>query len=436
MEDSTVEEEEEDLEDDASLLKRASSVHAALFLSLPSSKSSSNADVTITTTIGMELVQELVQSILENSTEERDGNRAWKELITSLSFALAPTNNNNRNGIGKEQWRKICLTNALLAIQYLLHLMPNGGDGSSAHCMADTLNGWNTVILPMLFGTPSSSSLLLLLSTKKEQRSASLLIKNDALRNALLNLRPSASSSTVPSSNNHSTTTTTTSDTTAANLVIEQCKHTCTLCLNALRQITSSSSPNKQLVVLVVLMKRQKTIIVICQVLLRLLEDIAKLSKKKIITQSMAVGGLEEVVDKCMDIGKDAVHRAVLMVLRGVCYDSVVVGNDHGITTSGAIATTTAEMVIQPPLLSLEALRPITGMLLPQLYPPSAPSSSTSSSSKNVKGAGEESPIVDRRVLEIWNEILLLLAPYSTSLIGGDEEMEIGGRKLRCCQNW
>eukprot|EP00579_Thalassiosira_antarctica_P017342 CAMPEP_0201941076 /NCGR_PEP_ID=MMETSP0903-20130614/46456_1 /ASSEMBLY_ACC=CAM_ASM_000552 /TAXON_ID=420261 /ORGANISM="Thalassiosira antarctica, Strain CCMP982" /LENGTH=139 /DNA_ID=CAMNT_0048483043 /DNA_START=1 /DNA_END=417 /DNA_ORIENTATION=+ len=95
-----------------------------------------------------------------------------------------------------------------------------------------------------------------------------------------------------------------------------------------------------------------------------------------------------------LEIVQDAIHRAVLMILRGICYETVE---------------------RQSPLLSLESLRPVTGMLLPKLYP---------HSTKEDKGKD----VVDERSMDLWNEILLLLSPYSDSLVGGG--------KRKCCQNW
>ena len=95
-----------------------------------------------------------------------------------------------------------------------------------------------------------------------------------------------------------------------------------------------------------------------------------------------------------MEIVQNGIHSTILTIIRGICY------------------TTNPESQQK---LTLEALRPVTGMLLPKLY---NDANNTSGSEKDTS-SGEE---VDVRAVELWNEILNLLGPYS--------------EEQKCCKNW
>lgn len=357
-------------EDDAALLKRAFSVHSALLLSLR------NASCATDSVNSVNLANALVVAILQNGDVLVEGEKdeeaiAFHELAKSLFSALYPSERNtikNRYA-SKEQWRKVGITNALLAIQYLLHLMQIGTSNNNSNEVL--VKGWNIVILPVLFGSISSNA-----SISKKHQSASLLLKNNALRHTLFNTRPS----TFPTMKSRAY---------SSGEMIDQCRSSCSICLTALQAMTS---PEKKTFM------RQKIIVVICEVLLCLLEFSTKCNDHE-----------------CVEAAKDAIHQAVLIIIRRVCYETV-----H--TKKGSDGAEKIE--VQPRVLSLEAVRPITGMLLPQLY------------GKDVEAPNK------RRMLEIWHEILLLLSPYSTSFVHvdldetNDGEGLDGTRRHRRCHDW
>ena len=109
-------------------------------------------------------------------------------------------------------------------------------------------------------------------------------------------------------------------------------------------------------------------------------------------------------------------HSAVLTILEGICYYDENNNNNGNNHDSSA------------PLLSLESLRPVTGMLLPKLYP-----NDDGAGKGNVKGqqhqqraaAAEEASEQDAM---LWKVILMLLTPYSDESLGEDGK--------RRCKNW
>jgi len=362
--------EREEEEDDAALLKRAFSVHSALFLSL------CNTSCATDPVNCVNLANALVVAILQNGDVRVEGEKdekaiALHELARSLFSALYPSERNavKNKYLSKEQWRKVGITNALLAIQYLLHLMQTGTSNNNSNEVL--VKGWNIVILPILFGLMSSNA-----SISKKHQSASLLLKNNALRHTLFNSRPS----TLPTMKSRAN---------CSGEIVDQCRSSCSICLAALQGITS---PEKKTFM------RQTIIVVICEVLLGLLEFSAKCNDHE-----------------CVEAVKDAIHQAALIIIRRVCYETV-----H--TEKGSDGA--EKIKVQSRVLSLEAVRPITGMLLPQLY------------GKDVEAPNE------RRMLEIWHEILLLLSPYSTSFVHVDLDETSGGegvdgtRRHRCCHDW
>jgi len=358
--------EDEDEEDDA-LLKRASSVHAALLLLLPPALVDDDGRAAD----GELMARQLVSAVLAKASgsEREDGcssssfsaDEAWTEsLVSLLSFAILSSSLERRpkKTIRKERWRRACLTNSLLAVQFLLHLM------RSNEASASPLNEWNVVILPLIFGNPGMTSI--------SESSAFLL--NDALCGALLNLSSF-------SSGNHN---------------ICHVKATADLCLNALDHFASSK----------VVPLRSKKIVVVCQVLIRFQDNVSRRILKG-----------EEV-----EIARDAIHHATLTILRGICYEVIpAYGKDNEDDVTA----------YRPPMLSLESLRSITGLLLPNLL-------DAENNSKNSEGRDVGETEANKRAIELWNEMLLLLYPYSDSFVDESEENEhrFQGEKRRCCKNW
>ena len=310
-------------EDEATLLKRASAVHSALLLS-----------VDRTDEKGLDL-----PALMSDN-----------ELSEVLSYVLSPSTFDSRPKSfrgSRERWNKVCSTNVLLAIQYLLHLM---------HSSSSVLAGWNSVILPLLFGNEEGGACV------------SVLVKNDVLREEVLNL------TTVSSFDN----------------IADEISNTCNVCLGAIREASSSLD----------VMARQKKINVVCSVLIHLFDNIPKLSK-----------GTAAILAELQNVVSDALHSAVLVILRGICYETLACNGD--------------DVKVQPPLLSVEALRIITGMLLLKLYPPG-------SEDPKLKNGGGACKAGNTRAVELWSELLMLLSPYSADVIEDSD----GQGKRRRCKNW
>ena len=214
---------------------------------------------------------------------------------------------------------------------------------------------------------------------------------------------------------------------------LDYCEDACQLCLGAIDQLTSTTTT-----VVVSSMQRggsstmlpkkkgnnnnnhnhhhhHKQLVVVCDVLIRLYDGMNKLLSRQCSTytqqQQQQRGGEEggeevlALLTTCVDSIANTIHLAILKVIRGICYVTTTTNEDDGVVS-----------VMEQPLLSLEAVRPVTGMLLPKLYP-----------SDGVGGDGGGGLKEQQRAVELWNEMLLLLSPHS-------EEVLIGNRK--CCQNW
>ena len=170
------------------------------------------------------------------------------------------------------------------------------------------------------------------------------------------------------------------------------------MCLSTLKQHVTSSTKEEQGGSSSI--RRQRYIImVVCHVLIRLYDGIMSSSFQ--FKKDNEEGGVDEK-NLLLDVVRYGMHQTVLLILRGICYYEAEGGGGKS-------------------MLSLESLRPITGMLLPKLYPNDDESSG---------GEGKSDVVVaDERAVELWNEILLLLQPYS-------EDTQDDGKRRRCCQNW
>ena len=408
-------------EEDSLLLKRAASVHSALLLSMPQPQPGANIN-------GRELVEQLVGAMLvgkhkgeEGDDDDDDNASSLQELISILSFCISSSSLLDSTStlpksisISQERWKKVCLTNALLAIQFLLHLMKqqqqqqsSGEDAetlmSSVSSSVGALDEWNVVILPLLFGNNKQQQCV----ETTTSTTTSLFLMNDALRDALLNLSSTSSSfSNTSTSANQSNNG---SDSEA----------TVTLCLEALHNATYSTTAAS----MPTMMLRQKNIIVVCQVLVNLLDNNLNLKKKNNNNQV-------QENDDDVDIVREGLHKAVLMILRGICYES---SSSSSATTSSSLSSSFSK-----PCLNLESLRGVTGMLLPKLYPVVE---EAEKDKNNKKGSGSSGGVVaEKQSVELWNEILLLLGPYSEMDVEEEEEtaqVSIGDMgKRRCCKNW
>ncbi|KAL3796147.1 hypothetical protein HJC23_000650 [Cyclotella cryptica] len=375
------EEEEIDPEDEAALLKRAAAVHSALLLSIDSpldSKASvqDTMDFSNLMSIVIDRSNHKKESFAANDDDDDDDDDAQNHLGLLLSYTLSPSTFDNRPKSfrrSQERWSKVCSTNALLAIQYLLHLRMQS-EAVVSEQSSSVLTGWNSVILPLLLGIND---------TDGTHPTTSLLVKSDALREAVLKLTPSHVVPSSPSSDN----------------ITNQVTNTCNVCIQAIRDATSSRN---------VVVARQKRINVICQVLIHLLNNIPKLTK-----------GINVNATAFQDHVSNALHQAVRIILHGICYETVY-SEDNGREEN---------VKVQPPMLSVEGLRIITGILLPKLYPP--PSVDSDANKTRAKVANTTNPAPDERAIELWTEILMLLSPYSTELMDA-----AGETKRRRCKNW
>jgi hypothetical protein len=336
-------EDDNDQEDEATLLKRASAVHNALLLSLDLGNTVEELDFSALVeaiTVG---TGDRIRNVVADTSDE---------LTLMLSYTLSPSTFDNCPKIVRcspERWNKVCSTNALLAIQFLMHLQSN-----------DVLNDWNGIVLPLLLGNSDVAQV-------------SLLMKNDELREAVLNLTPSAVQSKEG--------------------LTDQITTTCNICIKAIKNATFVLD----------VIARQKKISVVSSVLIHLFDRIPKLVKGS----GVDVASMEELV-------KNALHHAVLIILRGICYETV-----HSESNAN-------EDRVQPPLLSVEALRVITGMLLLKLYPPSSIIETPAKSKLS-------NAVADERAMQLWNEILMLLSPHSTDVVA---VYEYGKSTMRRCKHW
>ena len=365
-------------EDDAeyTLLKRASVVHSALLLSLPPPTKTS----TTSTADGRKIVEQLISAILSGKSSKSTSTTTSSssdedKLVSTLSYIISSSSSSSTDNkqpiktISAQRWKNVCLTNSLLVVQFLLHLMKQQNQ-SNTTATTSVLDEWNGIILPLLFGNNSFES------------SSSLFILNDALRDTLLNLSSFTTSSSSPCS-------------------IDQCQTTVNMCLSTLKQHVTSSTKEEQGGSS---SRRQRYIImVVCHVLIRLYDGIMSSSSSFQFKKDNEGGGVNN--DKMLlDVVRYGMHQTVLLILRGICYYEAEGGGGKS-------------------MLSLESLRPITGMLLPKLYP-------NDDESSGGDGKGKSDVIVaDERAVELWNEILLLLQPYS-------EDTQDDGKRRRCCQNW
>lgn len=209
-------------------------------------------------------------------------------------------------------------------------------------------------------------------------------MNNDALQNAVLNLiTPSSISMTE--------------------LQMKYCLGVCELCESAIDQLTTATTIGNTTTTAT---QRQSQLVLVCDVLLRLYDGMNKQLLSKQQQQQGGTGGEEvlRLIRQCTNNVANSIHSSILKIIRGICYAQV--------TNSGGDDDN--NMVVIEPVLSLEAIRCVTGMLLPKLYGES-----------NVVGNMDDQH--QKRAVELWNEILRLLSPFSN-------ETMVDNRK--CCRNW
>ncbi|KAL7550137.1 hypothetical protein ACHAWF_013382 [Thalassiosira exigua] len=326
-------EDEDDEEDEVALLKRASSVHSALLLSLPPRLAG-----------GRGAVERLVASISRGGAESRDEEgEPDPSLISLLSFVVSSSSLDERpRGVGRAKWRKVCVANALLAVQFSLRLRKNPRDDEGGS-LASSLDGWNAVVLPLLFGAGDGS----------DDAEASLLLTDDSLRDAALDLVPLSS------------------EVVARGDAERGCRTAASLCLDAAERAVRS---RKDAAI------GSRLVAAACQVLVRLHDGVSK-------PRVPRAGDAE--------VAKEGMHRASLALIRGACYA----------TGDGSVEDRTGNASPTPPL-RIEALRPVTGALLPTLYPKKS----------EVDGMGRVdngnvNSVADERAIELWEEVLRLVDP-------------------------
>jgi hypothetical protein len=188
---------------------------------------------------------------------------------------------------------------------------------------------------------------------------------------------------------------------------LDYCQDVCQLCVLAVDQLTSTTASGTAAAV-TSNHSRQSQLVLVCDVLIRLYDGMNKLLGKQ---QQRGGGGEEFALSaKCVDSVANAIHLVIVKVIRGICYAQVE--QDCG----GGNKEDNQSVLLLEPLLSLEAVRPVTGMLLPKLYP------------SDSVGSGSLKEQQQTRAVELWNEILLLLSPYSEEVVSLDNR--------KCCRNW
>ena len=241
------------------------------------------------------------------------------------------------------------------------------------------------VILPILFGNNTNNT--------NNSSSVKTIMNNDALRNSILNLI-SLSSILMTESQ------------------MRYCSSVCELCESAIDQLTTAATIGNTTTAAT---QRQSQLVLVCDVLLRLYDGMNKqlLSKQQQGQQGGggSAGGEDvlQLLRQCTNSVANSIHSSILKIIRGICYAQVIyTGISDGNGGSGD------DMVVAEPVISLDAIRCVTGMLLPKLY------------GEN-KGGGAVEEQHQQRAVELWNEILCLLSPYSNETL-------IDNRK--CCRNW
>jgi hypothetical protein len=396
----------------ATLLKRASSVHAALLLSLPSTLSTllmANSNNNINNQChgsgddilfdGRVMTKELVDAIIllsdEQGVDADDDDKAKRELVNMLSFFInrhqVNTTSSSSSSPRGSCWNKetIHLTSSLLAVQFLLCL--NGitirrkqrQEPTPQNTPTD--RGWGDgamtiIILPLIFGNMTPKRAMGIGESRTE---TSLLLTNDVLRNAVLDLIP------FSCWGDDNTTTE------AVNVCLDIVEHA----IITSSSTTSSSTPSATTPSSVSSPSlRQKIIVVTCQIFVRMHHGVVvnKRNKHKAVVVAAADG-----------IIHNAMHRTVVMILRQI-------SNDCGSCSSSGCNTSSDDERLSPESL----LRPITGLLLPTLY-------------------GQE-PIIHQDHQNkagaemLWNEILLLLEKeYNSNDDGSDDAGNEDKRRLR-----
>lgn len=382
---------DDDLEDEVSFLKRALSIHAALLLfPFPPNDGNRRADTTM-------MAQRLVNVIISHGHDDDDVAAATTTETTKFvvlanalsSFILQEkeekeggerrkTNNNNSNKNKQQKQKRTNLSRALLAVQFLLKLndidIGSSIDGDSVDNDGKTTvidDALNTIILPLIFGSTTTTS-----RSSSSNNSMTIFLTNTVLQDTVMN---------------HVYPTTTLSG------IVNSCK----LCLDTLQCAVVINNSTTTSTTTTTTTRRKCILDTVCHVLVcihdHVINNQSKNRKKKKVDYDAAAATLMVI--------RDTMHSAIITILRSVvvtCRTTTAGSIDKGNRSANEEEHSNSNNTSSS-MLSLSAMRYITGRLLPKLYPPMKEGNAVSPSSNNDM----------KNISMLWNEISKLLMEYN-----------------------
>ena len=381
---------DDDDEDEVSFLKRALSIHEALLLS-PFPPRHSSKDANNDTMIA----QRLVNAIISHGHDDDDvatttettkfvflanalSNFIFQEKEEKEGGKRRKTNHNSSNKTKQQQQKpkRINLSRALLVVQFLLKL--NDIDIGSSSIDGERVDNdgrstviddaLNTIILPLIVGSSTTSRSS---SSSSSHSSMTIFLTNIVIQDTIMN---------------HVYPTTTLTG------IIKSCK----LCLDTLQcavviNTTMTTSTT-----------RRKCILdTVCHVLVCIHDHVitnqSKNKKKKKVDGDAAAATLMVI--------RDTMHSVIITILRSVVvtFCTTTAGSkDKGNSGANEEEHSNSNNTSSS-MMSLSAMRYITGRLLPKLYAPIKEGNVVSPSSNNDM----------KNISMLWNEISKLLMEYN-----------------------
>ena len=380
---------DDDNEDEVSFLKRALSIHEALLLS-PFPPRHSSKDANNDTMIA----QRLVNAIISHGHDDDDvakttettkfvflanalSNFIFQEKEEKEGGKRRKTNHNSSNKKTQQQQKpkRIDLSRALLVVQFLLKLNDidigsSSIDGESVDNDGRTTvidDALNTIILPLILGSSTTSRSS---SSSSSHSSMTIFLTNIVIQDTIMN---------------HVYPTTTLTG------IIKSCK----LCLDTLQCAVVINTTT------ITSTTRRKCILdTVCHVLVRIHDHVitnqSKNKKKKVDGDAAAA---------TLMVIRDTMHSVIITILRSVvvtCCTTNAGSKDKGNSGANEEEHSNSNNTSSS-MMSLSAMRYITGRLLPKLYPPIKEGNVVSPSSNNDM----------KNISMLWNEISKLLMEYN-----------------------
>jgi hypothetical protein len=333
------EEEDDDFadEDDAAFLRRASSVHDALLLTICTPTCIFD---------GRELARSLVDAMSRTTSISSSIHMADLARLLSSHAYIDPAPSISSSSSSLRRRKRMRMSRSLLVMQFLLRLdgIRRRESRGSVGRNDDDCDVTASIVLPVIFGGGDGHG--------------SIYLAYDVLRDAALDLRPPIASEEIARASSNA-------------------------CLDALRRVVSvdgndDDDANRE---------RRRVIEAACKIMARIHDDVRD-------RDVMATGA-----------ARHAMHRAVAALLRGI-----VVCRDREADDDADDDVGSGEARRPRPTLSLGALRPISGILLPKLYPPGDDDDDRRRSTR-VKSRSD----VDA-MESLWIEISTLLREYDRIL--------------------